>query len=51
MSGHGIDATWVASTVNDPDVAAGNTFNNVSGCKQTYNAKTGGGGGNFGCTE
>ena len=51
VSGHGIDATWVASVVNDPDVAAGNTFTNVTGCKQTFNAKTGGCGGNFGCTE
>jgi hypothetical protein len=51
VSGHGIDATWVAGTVNDPDIASGNTFNNVSGCKQTYNAKTGGCGTTFGCTE
>jgi hypothetical protein len=51
VSGHGIDATWVASVVNDPDVAAGNTFTNVTGCKQTFNAKTGGCSGNFGCTE
>jgi len=51
VSGHGIDAAWVAGTVNDPDIAAGNTFNNVSGCKQTYNAKTGGCGTTFGCTE
>ncbi|HUM13530.1 MAG TPA: hypothetical protein VLT82_21460 [Myxococcaceae bacterium] len=51
VSGHGIDATWVAATVNEPDVAAGNTFNNVTGCKQTHNARTGGCGGNLGCTE
>ena len=51
VNGHGIDATWVAGTVNEPDVAAGNTFNQVTGCKQTFNAKTGGCGGNFGCTE
>jgi len=51
VSGHGIDATWVAGTVNDPDIASGNTFNTVSGCKQTYNAKTGGCGTTFGCTE
>ena len=37
--------------VNTPDVAAGNTFTNVTGCKQTYNGKTGGCSGNFGCTE
>jgi hypothetical protein len=41
----------VAGTVNDPDIASGNTFNSVSGCKQTYNAKTGGCGTTFGCTE
>ena len=51
ISGHGIDATWTAGTVNDPDIAAGNTFTNVTGCKQTYNAKSGGCGGSFGCTE
>jgi len=51
VNGHGIDATWVAGTVNEPDVAAGNTFNNVTGCKQTHNEKPGGCGGNFGCTE
>ena len=53
VSGHGIDATWVAGAVNDPDVAAGNTFSNLGSgaCKQTFNGKIGGCGGNFGCTE
>ena len=51
ISGHGIDATWAASAINAPDVAAGNTFNSVAGCKQTYNAKAGGTCPTLGCTE
>jgi hypothetical protein len=39
-AGHGIDATWQAGTANDPNIADpgnGNVFNNINGCKQTYN--------------
>jgi len=37
-AGHGIDATWEAGTASDPNLAgAGNTFNNIAGCEQTYN--------------
>ena len=51
ISGHGIDAAWAASAIDTPDIAAGNTFNSVSGCKQTYNAKAGGTCPSLGCTE
>jgi hypothetical protein len=51
ISGHGIDAAWAAAVVNSPDIAAGNTFNSVSGCKQTYNQKAGGTCPSLGCTE
>jgi hypothetical protein len=56
-AGHGIDATWQAGTPNDPnmaDQATGNVFNNLSGCKQTYNGLIPGVGScpqGGGCTE
>jgi hypothetical protein len=39
-AGHGIDATWQAGTPNDPNLAdpgTGNVFNEINGCKQTWN--------------
>jgi hypothetical protein len=51
ISGHGIDAAWAASAINTPDIAAGNTFSSLAGCKQTFNAKSGGTCPSFGCTE
>ena len=56
-AGHGIDATWQAGTPNDPnmaDQATGNVFNNIGGCKQTYNGLIPGVGScpvGGGCTE
>jgi hypothetical protein len=37
-AGHGIDAVWANGQVNEPDLTAGNLFNDIQGCKQTYNA-------------
>jgi len=51
ISGHGIDAIWANTAINSPDIAAGNTFTSVAGCKQTYNAKAGGSCPSLGCTE
>jgi hypothetical protein len=50
-AGHGIDATWANNAINSPDIAAGNTFASIAGCKQTFNAKAGGTCPSLGCTE
>ena len=34
---HGINAMWLAETYNAPDLTATNTFDNILGCRQTYN--------------
>jgi len=36
-AGFGIDAVWLAPTVNAPDLTAGNTFQNNALCTQTFN--------------
>lgn len=56
-AGHGIDATWQAGTPNDPNLAdpgTGNVFNEISGCKQTWNGLIPGAGScptGGGCTQ
>ncbi len=44
-AGHGINASWLAATVNAPVLTTGNTFTgNAAGrCSQTFNGLTGGG--------
>jgi hypothetical protein len=36
-AGHAIDAVWANGDVNEPDLTAGNIFNDIQGCEQTYN--------------
>ncbi len=54
-AGFGIDAIWQAGTASDPNLAgAGNTFNNIVGCEQTYNGLIPGAGScpqGGGCTQ
>ena len=35
--GFGIDALWQAATVNAPDLTAGNTFQAIALCRQSFN--------------
>jgi hypothetical protein len=39
-AGFGINAIWQAPLFNDPDLTAGNVFENNALCRQTYNAVT-----------
>ena len=41
-AGHGIDAVWANGQVDEPDLTPGNLFNDIQGCKQTYNGLTAG---------
>jgi hypothetical protein len=39
-AGFGINAMWQATTVADPNLTAGNIFQNNALCRQSYNALT-----------